>query len=798
MPRGGRRWSRVATAVGVAAAGAAGAVGVRRWFLRRPLPPADESVDAPELDERVEILFDRWGVPHVFAASERDAIFAQGYVHARDRLWQMELNRRLARGELAELLGPAAVPADRFLRRLGFRRLAEAGLERLAPEERALLDAYAAGVKAYVSKHPLPVEFSLLRHRPGPWRPVDSLAFGHFMTFTQTWNWESELIRARLVARFGPERAAEMEAGRVASGVVAGGGAEPVPVADAAAAFKPLAAMVAAGGSNNWVVSPGRSATGRPLLADDPHLSPQIPGVWHVIHLVGGELEVAGAALPGVPGILIGHNKRIAWGITSGIADTADLFIEKADPADSARFEYRGEWEEARVVAEEIPVKGGKTIVDEVLVTRHGPVLNGTLDIPADAAPLALKSVVTEEAAPIAALRALNHAGDWAGFLSALAGWQHPCLNFVYADVDGNIGYKMAGRVPVRAAGDGYAPVPGWDGAHEWTGYVPFEEMPQAFNPPEGVFATANTRPAAPSLHFLTRDWIDDARWRRVMELLQARKLHDLDDLAAIQGDLVSLPGREIAAHLRGLEVEGGTARRALELVLAWDGSMAAESSAAAIYRVFRQELVERLFEDVDTIHLEYLLGRSLDQVLVPTSAFHFKGSSILLGHLERLGAGNAANGQGRKILGDAFQSTIGYLAEALGPDPDQWRWGDLHQLPWRHAIGAAAPLVDRALNLSRGPFPVGGDEDTPNQAGCNVWRGFEASFALASYRQLFDVGDWDRARFVMPPGQSGHPGSRHYADLLELWRRVEYAPLLFSRTAVEEAVEQRAELRPV
>jgi penicillin amidase len=801
--RGGKGWSRLAAAAGIAGAGALGAAGARRWFLTRPLPPRNESVDAAGLDERVEILFDRWGVPHIYAANEHDAAFAQGYVHARDRLWQMELNRRLAKGELAEILGPPALPADRFLRRLGFRRAAEAALAVIEQEDLDLLDAYCAGVGAYVARHKLPVEFTLLRLRPRAWRPEDGLAFGQFMAFTQTWNWESELIRARLIARFGPDRAAEMEAGTVAAGVEGGGGLEPVPVQAAAEAFKPLANLVGAGGSNNWVVSPQRSASAHALLANDPHLSPQVPGVWYAVHISAGDDEVAGVGLPGLPGVVIGHNARIAWGITSAITDTSDLFIERSHPSDASRFEFDGEWETARVIEEQIRVKGAPTVIDEVVLTRHGPLLNGTLDIPVDGAPLALKAVCVDEPPIASAIRKLNQAGSWHEFQQALRGWTHPSLNFVYADVDGNIGYKMAGRVPIRASGDGYAPVPGWEPEHEWTGYVPFEELPQAFNPKDGVFATANTRPAAPSPHFLTRDWIDDARWRRIIELLQARKIHDLEDLAAIQRDVVSLPGREVMAMLQDLPVENEAARQALAEVRGWDGNMAADSAAAVIYRVFREELIDSLFEDVDDIHLQYLHGRSLDEVLVPNSAFHFKGSSILAGHVKRLysARGNdarAANGVGGSVLAEAFENAVGYLVQALGPDPTRWRWGALHQVPWRHPIGAAAPMVDRLLNLSRGPYPVGGDEDTPNQTGVNVWRRHEASFALASYRQLYDLADWDRSLFVLPPGQSGHPGSPHYDDHLQLWLRGDYVPLLFSRDAVAGAVEQTAVLRPV
>ncbi|HEX6548908.1 MAG TPA: penicillin acylase family protein [Candidatus Dormibacteraeota bacterium] len=741
---------RLMAAAGVAAGGV-GALGFRRWFLRRPLPPRSERLALPGLEGAVEILFDRWGVPHVFAGSEKDAVFAQGYVHARDRLWQMELNRRLARGELAELLGSAAVPLDRFLRRLGLRRISEAELDGIGAE-RDLLDTYAAGVHAYVESHPLPVEFTLLRFRPQPWRPVDSLAFGHFMTFTQTWNWESELVRWRLASRHGAERAAEMEPGQVAAGV---------PV-------------FSAGGSNNWVVAPGRSATGRALLANDPHLGPQVPGVWYAVHLDGGDYQVTGVSLPGIPGAVIGHNQRIAWGITSGIADTADLYLEEGG--------------DGRVIREEIRVKGGPTLVEEVRMTAHGPLLNGTLGIPARP-PLALKAVVLEEPAPTAALRKLARAGDWPEFLEALSGWTHPCLNFVYADVEGNIGYKLAGRVPVRSSGEGELPVTAAAGG-EWTGYVPFEAMPETYNPPDGLFATANTRPAVPFDAFVTRDWIDDGRWRRIIERLAALPKHDLADLAAIQADTVSLPGREAMSRLTGIQVSGDGARRALELVAGWDGDMAAGSAAAAIYRTFRRQLIDRLHADLPPAEREYLHGRGLDPVLVTSSAFLFKGSSIFLGHLDRLAAEP-------ELVADAFEAAVEELARAQGPDPTRWRWGRLHQVFWRHPVGTAAPLLDRLLRLSRGPFPAGGDEDTPNQTGCNVWNGFEATFALASYRQLFDVGDWDRSRFVLPPGQSGHPGSPHYADLLERWRNVEYAPLLWSRAAIEAAVEDRADLVP-
>jgi penicillin amidase len=779
-------------AAGAGTAAAAGAA-LREWLLRRSLPPRHERLSVPGLKSRVEILIDTWGVPHVYTSSEEDALFAQGYLHARDRLWQMELNRRLARGELAEVLGEAALDTDRFLRRLGLRHLAEKDLEGLDGQDLERLNAYARGANAWIERHPTPIELSLLRLQPRPWSPVDSLAYGRFMAFTQTWNWESEMARARLIAAVGAERAAAMEAGTVAAGVPdRDRQPRPQPIDEAARRFSAL--VPSGGGSNNWVVAPARSASGHALLANDPHLSPQVPGVWYVVHLSCPDLDVEGASLPGVPGVVIGHNERIAWGITSGIADTADLFVERRHPDGDDRFEFRGAFETAEIRVEEIGVKGrSQPYLESVVSTRHGPLLNGVLGIPESEAPLALSCSLLQLPAAATALWRLNEAQDWPSFLEALEGWHHPCLNFVYADTDGNIGYKFAGRLPVRSGGDGYAPLPGWDGEHEWTGWVPFAEQPQVLNPKEGLFATANTRPDAPHSHLITRDWIDDARWRRIMELLRQRDKHSLEDMAAIQGDQVSIPARETVARLDEIVVEGELATRALQMLLDWDGRMAASSPQAAIYWAFRHELLAEMYPDLDEATFSILEGRGLDPNLQQGNAFMYKGSSILAGHIEKLSSGPV----GLRMLAGAFESAVDRLSREQGPEPESWEWGRLHRVPWNHPVGVAQPLLDRVLGLSLGSFPAGGDADTPNQTGIHPWRGYEASGAIASYRQLYDLGDWDRACFVIPPGQSGHPRSPHYGDMLEPWRRVAYRPLLFTRPAVEEATAETIRLTP-
>jgi penicillin amidase len=519
-----------------------------------------------------------------------------------------------------------------------------------------------------------------------------------------------------------------------------------------------------------------------------------VPGVWYVVHLSCPDLDVEGASLPGVPGVVIGHNERIAWGITSGIADTADLFVERRHPDGDDRFEFRGAFETAEIRVEEIGVKGrSQPYLESVVSTRHGPLLNGVLGIPESEAPLALSCSLLQLPAAATALWRLNEAQDWPSFLEALEGWHHPCLNFVYADTDGNIGYKFAGRLPVRSGGDGYAPLPGWDGEHEWTGWVPFAEQPQVLNPKEGLFATANTRPDAPHSHLITRDWIDDARWRRIMELLRQRDKHSLEDMAAIQGDQVSIPARETVARLREIAVEGELATRALQMLLDWDGRMGASSPQAAIYWVFRHELLAEMYPDLDEATFSILEGRGLDPNLQQGNAFMYKGSSILAGHIEKLGSGPV----GLRMLAGAFESAVDRLSREQGPEPEGWEWGRLHRVPWNHPVGVAQPLLDRVLGLSLGSFPAGGDADTPNQTGIHPWRGYEASGAIASYRQLYDLGDWDRACFVIPPGQSGHPRSPHYGDMLEPWRRVAYRPLLFTRPAVEEATAETIRLTP-
>ena len=720
-------------------------LGLRRLLLRWTMPPRNETIKLSGVTAPVTIVIDRSGVPHVEAQSAKDAFFAQGYLHARDRLWQMELNRRIARGELAELFGPIALAADRFLRRLGFRRAAERDLARISFAGREALEAYAAGANAYMAHHRRPIEFLLLRTRPRPWVPVDSLAFGRYMGWTQTENLSTEIVRRQLAGLMGTDRASALEPGDSAATVLAMAG-------------------LAGGASNNWVAAPARSASGHALLANDPHLYPRLPAVWYVAQLRSADgLNVIGATLPGVPGVVIGHNSRIAWGITAGMADCEDMIDQ--DPAAVAA---------APVAREEIRVKGQPSVADDFRVTADGPILNGTLGIPAGGTPVALRTVLTDGDAPIDALLTLNRAADWSGFEQAMKQWDFPCLNFAYADADGNIGYRMSGRVPIRQDG-------------KWAGMVPFDEMPAAFNPVEGIFATANTHPAVPLRHSLTDDWVDDNRWTRIMQMLRSRPSHALSDFQVMQQDVTSVAAQRAAAHLARLDSTDDLTRAAISRLQRWDGRLDAGSPEAAIYEVFRREFIRVAHAGLGEEVVARLLGQGPDPVLAPVTAFFFRGSSELLAWLDA-----APESQ----IEEALRRAVGVLRDRLGPDIERWSWGAAHRITWQHPIGAAIPVLDRVLGLSRGPYPIGGDADTVAQAGPDPWNPFTATAFMASYRQIFDTSDWDRGVFILPTGQSGHPASPHYADMVSAWRNGEYRPLLFSPHAVRDQAEETIQLR--
>jgi penicillin amidase len=774
----------------------------------RPAEQTKGRVTVRGVGRPVEVLRDRWGVPHVYAGSVADALFAQGFVHAQDRLWQMDFFRRLAGGRLSEIVGRRTVPLDRWTRILGLRRAAEQEVELLAPDTRELLDAYSAGVNARIGLGRLPVEFRLLRYRPEPWTPADSLSWSKMMAWWLSVNWSGEVLRARLVARLGPELAAELQPRCPAfdpplwTGMEGGPFDDLDPSRPRGASPSTFPGAPGGAGSNNWVVSGERSASGAPLLANDMHLAMTVPSVWYENHLTAGDLDVAGVSFPGIPFVVAGHNRHLAWGFTAGLVDVQDLYVEHLRRLGDGRVEqeYDGGWHPAQVIRESIAVKGGEAVTEEVVVTRHGPVINELAPDFIGEAPLALRWTALEPEQMFPALLAMNQARDCKEFREALRLWATPAQNVVYADTAGNIAHTLAGRVPLRANGDGRVPVPGWTNDHEWIGYVPFEELPHRWNPPEGHIATANQRiwdegrPHGPGW-----DQCGNHRAERIDELLQGREKVDVAWFRRMQFDQVSPHARAVAVAIARLETDDAELRRVIARLRAWDGDLAADSAEAAVCQEFHRTLTTMLLSDrLGELAAPYL-GEGPVPVLAGLSVFGEHAMEWLEktladpgSHWFHLGAG--ASGEAGMLM--ALRTAVDGLKDRFGPDIDDWSWGALHLITFSHALGQVKPL-DRLLN--RGPFPAGGDFTTIWATGTSYHDpSVQAVSSGPPFRFIADLSDLDHCLGLLCPGQSGHPASRHYDDQLQAWFRQGYHPMLFNRREILEQAEAVLRLEPL
>ena len=790
------------TAAGIAGVGALAA-------LRRPVPRTSGTLPLPGLRAPVQVLRDRWGVPHIYARNSADLFAAQGYCHAQDRLWQMEFQRRIAYGELAELFGAVALDSDRFVRVLGLGRVARREVELLSEEARQAVEAYVHGINTYIRQHSgnLPVEFTVLRVRPRPWEPADVLAWPKFIALSLSQNWKLELLRARIVAAVGPERAAALEPSyRDQPLIIPAGARYDTDMGESAlrraAAAERFINDGTGQGSNAWAVSGARSATGFPLLANDPHLPIQIPSVWYENHLSGGEYHVTGASMPGVPGVLIGHNEHIAWGITNGMVDVQDLYQERFDPNDPAglRYEYRGGWEQAELVREEIVVRGQREVViEEVRITRHGPVITPLVpdaerDGETEDLPLALRWTSLDAASPLESFLRVNRAHDWESFREALDDLNLPPLNFTYADVDGHIGYTLAGRVPVRARGDGRLPVPGWSGEYEWQGFIPHAELPHVFDPEEALVVTANNRIVGedhtPPLH---GEWLCGYRAARIRTLLLQHAKHDTETFSQIHGDVRSLPGLAIAALAGRLPDTTPLAKAAREALATWDGDLTANSVGGAIYARLRSKLLRAAYSDVADA-LDLVAGLGAHASLPGHDLLHRALPDVIERALQREDSWLPDGRTWDELLAEVWAATLAELRAEQGDDVSQWRYGRSHTLTLRHTLGASPAL---ASVFNRGPFPTGGDEDTVFMGHIPRAVSGPPIYVGPSYRQICDTSDWDRSQSIHAVGQSGHPGSLHYADFVQPWLNNQYHPMPWSRTRVEEVATSRMTLVP-
>jgi penicillin G amidase len=765
------RATRVGLAGALAATTLAAAALAGLWYrlLRRPLPKVRGRIAVEGLRAPVSVSRDRWGVPHVEAGSREDLWFAQGFVHAQDRLWQMDFYRRVVAGRLSEVAGEEGLKVDRLMRTLGLRRVGEREEEQLDPTLRAELERYCDGVNAAAGAAAAPpFEHQILRLRFEPWRPADILSLGKLLAFGLSTNWERELLRADMLRELGPELTARLDPGYPVDNPVvtqqpfSGDGTFLAEQIDAVR--RAIGMSVEASGSNNWAVSGERSATGGPLIAGDPHLPPSMPGIWYQLALRCGGRLARGASMPGMPGIYMGQNNDVVWTFTNVLADVQDLFVERVE---GDRYLFREEWLPLEVVSEEIAVKGRdepETI--EVRLTHHGPIVNEALG--ADSAePLALRWITLDEPTAYSGMLGTLDVRSGPELVELLASHTTPVSNLIWADRHGSIGYKLIGRLPIREGGCPDLPKPGWSGDFEWAGAVPYEELPELVDPDSGLLVSANNRIAGDDYpHHITSDWLDGYRARRIEALLREGDEHTLEGFAEMQTDDLSIPGLEAARRLSGLRGRTQREVRAIELLRSWDGRMDRDSIAASIYQAFLLRLAREVTRGAigDRDLAERWLDRA-DNGFINHVTSPWRWQSRLMD----LWAEADPELVGRDWEGlvlEALRGALDDLAERFGPEPEAWRWGSVHEMEFPHPLGTANPLLARLLNRR---LRAGGSQETVSQIAYDPGDPYRAVWA-PSWRMVADPLDPDRSHWQLFTGQSGHPGSPHYDDLQAGW----------------------------
>src|SRR5687768_1082835 len=753
------------------------------------------------LTQSVNVRWDSFAIPHVTAAGEADLFFSQGFLHAQERLWQMELSRRFLNGRTAEIFGDFPLPwkdlsfqfhnrttadLDYFMRLIGIGISADASLALLSEDLRARLNAYCDGVNRYIDQcgKKLPWEFRLLRHRPETWRPQDTLTIGkgfalllstalytrlNFFGIAEKLKDQPEKLRTLFPGY--PERAPVIGRAtwdqtaalwRFSSGVLA------------ASEFHP-----AGSGSNSWTIAPPRSKTGGALLCNDPHLRMTLPSIWYLMHMRSEEgsnrnnnYEVWGATIPGCPLVQIGHNRSIAWGITAAVCDDVEIYRERLHRLEPDRYLVGHDWRRLETRREPIGVRRSRPLEKIIRRTRHGPVISDFSGVTNSDEVLSLRWTAHDASEEMRGLYGVNRAQDWGEFHEHLRHHGAPSLNFIYADHAGNIGYALAGNIPLRADVPALLPVPGWDERNEWRGYIPFDNLPCIYNPPEGVIASANNRITdAAYPYYLSHFFEPPHRFRRIGEVLATREKHSIEDLAAMHLDEVSLHAKELIVTLRSelarMSEDKPVIKAAAGYLLSWDGRCGVMSVAATIFHVFHHRLLFNLLapdlgEELFSAYVEIL-----NQCIVPTDRILADAKSKWFARRSRA-----------ELVGLALREACAEIEEALGPDMLEWHWGKIHTLHMNHSLGRV-PVLGNLLGI--GPLPPPGDGTTLN-IGFYRHSNPYAQTVGASMRFIIDMSNPNSSEFILPSGQSGHPWSEHYADQTRLWLSGKRIRMLFEK----------------
>jgi penicillin amidase len=785
----------------------AAGVAIYVWTqINKPLPTINGSASLPGLTANVTVTRDTNGVPHIVAGNLQDLYMAQGYVHAQDRLYQMFFFRTAGQGRLSELFSPSLVDSDRYLRTLGFARTAQTEYDQLRPDVKQALQWYADGVNAFVHSHTdsLPLEFSLLGIGFEDWKPVDTLIFGKMEGRDLTESWINELVKADIVKAVGSDIAAELLPGYPADGPAIVPGTGSGSYQQVIAQYNTFIAPLLAGwddgiGSNNWVVDGTKSTTGKPLLANDPHLGVRNPSIWYQIHLTttDGKYDDDGFGFAGVPGIITGHNQNISWGVTNVEADVEDIYLEQADdPAHPGQYLTADGWKPLQIITETIKVHGADPVTQTVRVTDHGPILSDAFPITptlstAITGTYSVQWTLLQPTHLFEAVFDLQTAQNWTDFRKALSEWDVPGQNFVYADTQGNIGYQTTGQLPIRKKGDGSVPVPGWTGDYGWTGFIPFDDLPSTYNPPDHFVATANNIPFSSNYKYTVPGYYAKP-WRidRILELLKGKDKLGVSDFEAMQMDTTSLLAKQVLPMLTALKPADDQGTQAVNMLKGWDGNVTADSAAAAIYEITYHQILTRTFSDE--------LGRTFSADTSNLFAQYldsFKGEA-LLSVANLLDKPNDPLWDDKStpqvetrddILLTSLSAALGELSTVIGSDMTTWTWGQVHLIQPSHEF-SQQPLIGGLFTLDA--KPIGGDNTTVSVGGYDLpvaafpLQAFAVS-SHQSYRMIIDLSDWTKSEAIFATGESGQPGSKYRDNMYAPWLSYQYFPMLWTKEQI-------------
>ena len=769
---------------------------INRQDLKSAIPSLTGSVQLRGLQGTVKVFRDRYGIPHMKAESELDAFFAQGFVTAQDRLWHMEYDRRRGSGRWAEAVGESAVAQDKMMRRFRLEASAKADYQVMDPHTKDVFDAYAAGVNAFItSGDALPVEYRITRLEPEPWQPWDGLT-AYKVRHISMGVFESKVWRARMVREVGPEAAGKLfpgfEPGYLM--ILPPGSTSPGPLdeglkelAEGAAGLNHLNEMDS--GSNSWVLSGAETATGKPILAGDSHRAVDTPSAYYQNQVACPEFDVVGLSFPGVPGFPhFGHNGRVSWSVTHTAADYQDLYVERFQ---DGKYLYKDRWLDAETHDETIKVRDGTDVHTKVTVTQHGPVIAG---YPDQGSGLAFKYTATERAStwPEILWRMLRVENS-KELVDSMSGWVDPCNNLLFADIHGNMGYLCRGRIPIRSRVNGWLPVPGWMGEHEWEGDIPFDELPVSINPPEGYIATANNRPVGDDYpHYIAIDFTPEFRVRLVTEGLKSLHRPTAEDMEQVHAQRVSIPALAYLGVVKQIDPKDAAIKAAKDLLLDWNGEMNANQVQPTIYSAMRDAMLKEVLETNLTEKLAYDAWHPADRGL---GSFSNRLKARLVAMIEQDDRSLLPEGDTwPTAVARALSKAVATLSERLGGDMGQWQWERVHQARPKHNLSAAFPELAELLDPPA--VPSSGDGDTPLQGGYSPANPATVT-SLSVARYSYDPSDWENSLWVVPLGSSGHPGSPHYADQSETWRQVKMIPMGYDWGRIEASCETKQTLEP-